>query len=46
MRPTGTEIGGDGESLNYLNEKYGDAEVCLTAQGAVLGICDSRNEER
>lgn len=46
MRPNGTEIGGDGESLQYLNVKYGDVEVCLAAQGAVLGICDSPNEER
>ena len=40
IRPNGTDICGDGHSLHYLNQKFGDAEVCLAAQGAVLGICD------
>lgn len=40
IKSDGTEIGGEGESLHYLNEKYGDAEVCLAAQGAVVGICE------
>ena len=39
IRPNGTDIGGDKDSLVYLNEKYGDQQVCLAAQGAVLGIC-------
>lgn len=40
IRSNGTEIGGDEADLHYLNEKYGDQEVCLAAQDAVLGICD------
>lgn len=39
IKPNGTDIGGDREALHYLNEKYGDEEVCLAAQGAVHGIC-------
>lgn len=31
-----TEIGGDGESLAYLNSRYGDQAVCLAARGAVM----------
>jgi hypothetical protein len=31
-----TEIGGDGESLAYLNARYGEQTVCLAARGAVL----------
>lgn len=37
-RGAGTEIGGDNDALIYLNERYGDEMVCLTAQGIVLGI--------
>jgi len=34
------EIGGDGEALRYLFEKYGKRDVALAAQGAVLGVGD------
>lgn len=33
-----TDIGGDGETLSYLNAKYGNRTVCFVAQGVVLGI--------
>ncbi len=38
IKVTGTDIGGNGEVLAYLNSRYGDQTVCLTAQGAVLGL--------
>ncbi len=39
IKLNGTDIGGERETLHYLNDKCGDQEVCLAAQGAVLGIC-------
>jgi len=34
-RPTGTEIGGDDETLSYLNERYSPQMVCRSATHTV-----------
>jgi len=33
-----TEIGGEARAIHYLNHRYGERVVCLTAQAAVLDI--------
>lgn len=37
IRPDRTEIAGDGDSIDYLNTKYGEPNVCSAARQAVLG---------
>ena len=37
VKPSGTDIGGDGDALEYLNSRYGAATVVHTARGLVLG---------
>ena len=32
-----TEITGDGEYIDHLNERYGEEEVCMAVRRAVLG---------
>ena len=38
LRKDGTDIQGDRTTMAYLNARYGDRELCLTAQGVVMGI--------
>jgi hypothetical protein len=35
-RPDGTEVGGSGDDLKYLNERYGDVYFCTTIREAAL----------
>ena len=37
VKPSGTDLGGDGETLGYLNNRYGPAIVCGVAKQTVLG---------
>lgn len=36
VKPTGTDLGGDGEVLAYLNDRYGPEAVCATSRALVL----------
>jgi hypothetical protein len=38
IRPNLTEIGGDFEIVQYLNERYGEEAVCRAALAATLGL--------
>ena len=37
VKPTGTDLGGDHETLAYLNHRYGPETVCRTAKQTVVG---------
>lgn len=37
VKPSGTDIGGEGDVLAYLNSRYGAAAVVQTAREMVLG---------
>lgn len=36
VRENGTDITGNGEELDYLNQRYGSQSVCEVARGTVL----------
>ena len=38
VKPTGTDLGGDGEVLAYLNDRYGPAAVVQSARQVTLSL--------
>jgi len=38
VKPTGTDLGGDGEVLAYLNDRYGPSTVVQSARQVTLNL--------